>query len=192
MGELVKKYRIPVIFLAASTVLVVSAVVVFVQSQRTGESILFSQDKMLQGASESAEIVVDISGAVMYPGVYSLPVGSRIADVIDLAGGVTDAMNQDVADKMINRASFVTDGMKIYVPKKENISSEQSKSLSATEAIVSVNTGSGTQLDALPGIGEVAVRKIIDNRPYASLDELVSKHVISASLLDKLRGQLSL
>ncbi|MFH0750151.1 MAG: ComEA family DNA-binding protein [Candidatus Gottesmanbacteria bacterium] len=185
-------YRIPVIFLVASAVLVIAAVVVFVQTLRASEPIKFSQDAIKQNASESAELVVDVSGAVVHPGIYSMPVGSRIADVINRAGGTSSNIDQDVADKMINRASFVTDGMKIYFPKKENILSEQVKVLSATETIVSVNTSSSTQLDTLPGIGVVTAAKIIENRPYGSLEELVSKHVISASLLDKLRDQLSL
>ncbi len=188
----VQKFRIPFIFLVASFVLVVAAVVVFVQTLHVGEPITFSQDNLVKSASESAKFVVDISGAVVYPGIYSLPSGSRIADVIDLAGGTSKDVDQDTADKIINRASFITDGMKIYVPKKENILSEQPKILYAIDAIVSVNTGSSTQLDALPGIGQVTAKKIIENRPYGSLEELVSKHVISASLLDKLRVQLSL
>jgi len=118
--------------------------------------------------------------------------GSRIVDAITAAGGESPDIDQTLADKMINRADFVRDGMKIYVPKKENIVPGQSNIESTKQSIVSVNTASSTQLDALPGIGVITAQKIIDNRPYGALEELVSKHVISASLFATLKDTLSL
>jgi len=185
-------YRVPCIFLFASLVCIVASILFYTKTLQTTEPIVFSSDKDISSASQSAKIVVDIRGAVMLPGVYSVPNGSRIADVIAHAGGVSEEVDNDLADKMLNYASFASDGMKIYVPKKENISSEQSQSLSSENVIVSVNTSSSTQLDALPGVGEITVKKIIEHRPYSSLEELVEKQVFSASLLEKLRAQLSL
>lgn len=57
---------------------------------------------------------------------------------------------------------------------------------------ISVNNASGEDLEALPGIGPVTAKKIIDNRPYGSLEELLSKKVLSRSLYEKLKDQLSL
>ncbi len=185
-------YRAPCIFLLASLVCIVASIVFYTQTLQTTESIVFSSDKDMSSASESAKIVVDIRGAVVLPGVYSVPNGSRIADVIARASGVSEEIDGELADKMLNYASFVSDGMKIYVPKKENISLEQSRSLTSENGIVSVNTSSSTQLEALPGVGEITAKKIIDHRPYGSLEELVEKQVFSASLLEKLRAQLSL
>jgi len=185
-------YRVPLIFLVASAVCIVASVFLFTKTLQTNEQVQFSSDKQVSSASESAKIAVDVRGAVVRPGLYYLPSASRIADVISLAGGVDDTVDSDLADKMINYASFVSDGMKIYVPKKENVLSGQVKSLTSNEAIVSVNTDSSTQLDSLPGVGEITAQKIIDNRPYGSLEELVTKHVFSASLLEKLRARLSL
>ncbi|MFZ2024676.1 MAG: helix-hairpin-helix domain-containing protein [Microgenomates group bacterium] len=185
-------YRVPFIFLIASTVCIVASVILFTKTLQTNEQIQFSSDKYEISSSESAKIAIDIRGAVLRPGVYYVSNGSRIADVISLAGGVSDAVDIDLADKILNYASYVSDGMKIYVPKEENMLSGQSQSLTSAEAIVSVNTDSSTLLESLPGIGEITAKKIIDNRPYTSLEELVTKHVFSASLLEKLRSQLSL
>lgn len=186
------EYRIPFIFLVASLVCIVSSVLVYRKTLETSDSIQFSSDKMENSASESSKVAVDVRGAVLRSGVYYVSSGARIADVIALAGGESELVDTDLADKMLNYAGFVSDGMKIYVPKKENISSEQPQSLTSTEAIVSINTDFSTQLESLPDIGEITAKKIIDNRPYGSLEELVTKHVISASLLDKLRSRLSL
>lgn len=185
-------YRVPLLLLVASSVCIICAVVFYAKLLQTSESVRFSSDKQDNSSSESAKVAVDVRGAVVRSGVYYLPSGARIADAIALAGGISDLVDADVADKMINYAGFVSDGMKIYVPKKENISLEQSKSLTSTEAIISINTDSSTQLESLPGVGEITARKIIDNRPYASLEELVTKHVFSLSLLEKLRDRLSL
>lgn len=186
------EYRVPFIFLVASVVCIAASVLVYTKTLQTDEQIQFSSDKQAGSASESAKVAVDVRGAVVRSGVYFLQPGARIADAIALAGGVTDLVDTDLADRMINYAGFVSDGMKIYVPKKENMLSGQAQSLTSTEATLSVNTASSTQLESLPDVGEVIAKKIIDNRPYGSLEELVTKHVISASLLDKLRAQLSL
>ena len=186
------EYRIPFVFLVASLVCIVSSILVYTKTLQTSDPIQFSSDKQENSASESAKVAVDVRGAVVHSGVYYVSQEARIADAIALAGGVSDLVDTDLADKMINYAGFVSDGMKIYVPKKENISSEQPQSLTSTEAIVSVNTDSSTQLESLPDIGEITAKKIIDNRPYGSLEELVTKHVFSASLLEKLKDRLSL
>ena len=186
------EYRVPLVFLVASAVCIVSSVLVYTKTLETSDPIQFSSDKQVNSASESAKVAVDVRGAVVRSGVYYVQSSARIADVIALAGGVSDLVDTDLADKMLNYAGFVSDGMKIYVPKKENISSEQPQSLTSMEAIVSVNTDSSTQLESLPDIGEITAKKIIDNRPYGSLEELVTKHVFSASLLEKLRSRLSL
>lgn len=57
---------------------------------------------------------------------------------------------------------------------------------------VSVNSALAEDLEALPGIGPVTAKKIIDNRPYQTLEDLVSKKAMGKSLLNKLKEQLAL
>ena len=81
---------------------------------------------LLQGASEeivAAEVteieipeqvmllVVDVAGAVKNPGVYSLPINSRVVDAIAAAGNVLKG--SDVSD--INLARILRDGEQVYV-----------------------------------------------------------------------------
>ena len=61
-------------------------------------------------------ITVDVKGAVKTPGIYDLPVGSRINDAVQKAGGLTD--NAD--SKSINLAQRISDEALVYVPTKED------------------------------------------------------------------------
>ncbi len=58
-------------------------------------------------------------------------------------------------------------------------------------SVVNINTGSATELGSLPQIGKVRTAKIIAGRPYKSVDELVTKKVLSPKLFDKLKARLT-
>ena len=66
-------------------------------------------------------ITVDVKGAVKSPGIYDLPVGSRINDAVQKAGGLTD--NAD--SKSINLAQRISDEALVYVPNKEEATSQE-------------------------------------------------------------------
>lgn len=56
-----------------------------------------------------ALISVEIGGFITAPGVYRLPVGSRVSDLIQMAGGTTKE------PKDINRVAILKDGQKINI-----------------------------------------------------------------------------
>ena len=55
---------------------------------------------------------------------------------------------------------------------------------------VNINTATKSELDALEGIGEVKSSKIIENRPYKSVDELLEKECIGKTTFNKIKDRL--
>ncbi len=184
-----RNYKIPLLLGGISVALIVISLILLVKSTQTTTPIEFSSDRV--EASSAATLTVDVEGAVINPGVYTLPSGSRVEDAIMVAGGLGSDVDEEALAKTVNRAAKITDGMKIYIPQAD---SDQTSHNSGTtqNGLISINFATAAQLDTLSGVGPVTAQKIIDNRPYQSLDELVTKKAISASLYEKLKNTLSL
>jgi competence protein ComEA len=138
------------------------------------------------------KIFVDIEGGVMNSGVYELPDGSRIKDVLVMAGGLSDRADREFCEKNLNMAEVVKDGQKIYIPEGGNTDalSGYSEAILSSKKI-SINSATVAELDTLWGIGSARAESIVKNRPYQSVDELVSKGVLTQSLVDKNKELLS-
>jgi competence protein ComEA len=170
----------------------------------TSEEIQFTSASQNSPASSSVKsarseinsIVVDVAGGVLKPGVYTLPEDSRIQDAIDAAGGMNEDADKEKVEKVINLASKVSDGSKVYVPKI----GEGSTGTTSTTGITSTNTQSNQQininsaseaeLDGLPGIGKVTAGKIVNSRPYGKIEDLLDKKVVSNSVFAKIKDQI--
>lgn len=153
-----------------------------------------------QQGSQS-EIVVEISGSVEKPGVYKLVAGSRVEDGLIAAGGLSAAADREWVEKNINRAAKLSDGQKIFIPDKQSNLQSANKnggyqSVSTVlgdkiTSLVNINTASAKELDTLPGIGPVYAQKIIEQRPYSTTEELVSKKIIPKSTYEKIKDRIS-
>ena len=55
---------------------------------------------------------------------------------------------------------------------------------------VDINTASASQLRALPGVGHTYAKRIIQNRPYTSKDQLVTKGVLPQGVYNKIKNQI--
>jgi competence protein ComEA len=151
---------------------------------------LFESEPKFISAEESAvqsvsTIKVDVSGAIKAPMVYELEGGSRVSDAIESAGGLTKKADKSWVAQNINLAQIIADGTKIYIPSVGEI--KQSSTLSGsslgldTESVsgsVNINTATSSELDTLPQIGPVTAQKIIDGRPYSSVEDLSNKKVL--------------
>ena len=138
-------------------------------------------------ATISAELVVDIGGEVVRPGVYKLPVGSRIEDALRVAEGLTVGADTDYIDKYLNRAAKLADGQKLYIPA---ISVQKSAS-SVQNDRVNINSASSGELEGLPGIGPVTAGKIIAGRPYQNVSELIEKKIVGQKVYDQIKDLIS-
>ncbi len=122
----------------------------------------------LPEALPQAGILVDVSGAVANPGVYSLPPGSRVEDAIATAGGVL----ADSLPEALNMAAPLSDGSQVLVPLKGSAAASaplaKDAVSSSLEALITfpinINTAVLDTLMALPGIGETKAQAIIDCR----------------------------
>ena len=135
-------------------------------------------------------ITVDVKGAVKSPGIYDLPVGSRINDAVQKAGGLID--NAD--SKSINLAQKISDEALVYVPTKEEAANQESYS-NATgnkeSKKVNLNKASLEELKQVKGLGAKRAQDIIDHREsngkFKSVDELKKVSGIGAKTIEKLK-----
>ena len=134
-------------------------------------------------------VVVDVEGAIEKPGVYELPKGARLIDALVKAGGLSDSADRAFIAKEMNLATSLTNEEKIYVPTYPAAAGSEGQ---AYDELVHVNTASKTQLELLPRVGAVTAQKIIDNRPYGSLTDLVTKRVLSPAAFTEIAGLIVL
>lgn len=135
-------------------------------------------------------ISVDVSGAVNKPGVYQLKNGSRIEDAVSAAGGFSSDANSEYVAKVLNLAQKLVDGSKLYIPKNGEEVAGAVNGIAGSSNKININTASSSELDSLPQVGEATVQKIISNRPYQTVDELLSKKAVTKSVFDKIKDQL--
>lgn len=142
----------------------------------------------IQAEEERVWLWVDVGGAVERPGVYEIERGSRIKDGLIAAGGLADEADRDYVSKIINLASEVEDGEKIYIPFKGQ---EESVVMGMATNLVNLNTASESELDTLWGVGEKRVGDIINGRPYKSVEDVIEKGVLTESIVEKNRELLT-
>jgi len=118
-----------------------------------------------ENVPESTGVWVHICGKVMSPGVYCLPVGSRVFQAVEAAGG----FSEDAACDYLNLAGTVSDGMQIYVPGAEEVkegnvplqTGGEGSETSKEDRRININTATKEELMTLKGIGESRAEDII-------------------------------
>ena len=145
----------------------------------------------------SAELIVDVEGGVVHPGVVALPAGARVADAIAAAGGYAPVADLLAAASSLNLAATLHDGEQVYVPIAGVAATggDGGGGSGGAGGLVNLNSASPEELEALPGIGPVTVQKIVAaraERPFASLDELIERKVLNRGQLDDIRDLVTI
>jgi competence protein ComEA len=136
-------------------------------------------------------LVIDVQGEVKTPGVYELPINSRVNDAIKSAGGA----NKSADLSYLNQARMLKDGEQIYVEKKVYaLVGTNRKSSTTFNGILNINRATAKELDKLPGIGPVIAGRIIEfrkiNGAFQSIDDLRKVQGIGASTLEKFKSKI--
>jgi len=155
--------------------------------------------------ASAARAWVHVVGAVMHPGVYEVAASSRVADVIDAAGGLLGS----AAPQAVNLARVVADGEQIVVPTADEFAAGTAPGApaggggavasgagagagSGGSAPVNINTADAAALDTLPGVGPSTAAKIVAEReangPFASPEDLGRVSGIGDKKLEQLVG----
>lgn len=154
-----------------------------------------------QQKTEPETIVVYVCGEVQKEGVVTLPAGSRIYQAIEMAGGVTE----EAEASWLNLAEVLTDGVRIYVPGKEEVSEGElaipegtgnSTGISeASDGLVNLNQASKEELMTLPGIGEAKAEAILQYRTehgtFSSIDEIKNISGIKDGVFEKIKDKIT-
>ncbi|CIQ31267.1 TPA: helix-hairpin-helix domain-containing protein [Streptococcus pneumoniae] len=141
-------------------------------------------------------ITVDVKGAVKAPGIYDLPVGSRVNDAVQKAGGLTEQADS----KSLNLAQKISDEALVYVPTKgeEAVSQQTGSGIASStskEKKVNLNKASLEELKQVKGLGGKRAQDIIDHREangkFKSVDELKKVSGIGAKTIEKLKDYVT-
>lgn len=181
----------------------------FKPAPSNGNNALAREEPTTVESLRSGDIVIDISGAVISPGVYTFSQGARVYDAVSKGGGVSNEASLSWVSRSLNLAKKLTDSEKIYIPFEWEIienngdfsfqlpsdsetaqtttSDNQTDSLSSGSKI-NVNKDTLNDIDTLPGIGAVYASRIVENRPYDNYDDFNTKSGLSKSVVDKIKN----
>ncbi|MDQ3102805.1 MAG: SLBB domain-containing protein [Actinomycetota bacterium] len=143
------------------------------------------------GPSEG-DVVVHVAGEVAEPGVYRLPVGSRVADAIERAGGAGARADPN----SINLAARIADGQQVVVPRR--VASDAVGATTSATGVVDgpISLGSADQaaLETIEGIGPVTAADILEfrdaNGGVSAIEELDEIPGIGPTTIESLSGSL--
>jgi len=170
-----------------------AGLILLVSRPRPGRAIL------LRPPPTPAPIVVNVDGAVMIPGVYELPVKSRVDDAVLAAGGFAE----NASPGSVNLAASLEDGAHIYIPAAipvvNNSSEITGSALGLSESgeiipLININQASLELLISLPGIGPVTAEKIITYREeqvFTRVEEIQKVPGIGPATFDQIKIYLT-
>lgn len=154
-----------------------------------------------------APLLIHISGGVVRPGVYKLPLESRLQDAVQAAGGLLASADSS----MLNLAARLKDGERLIIPilaptqppKAVQTTTDGARLMVIPTAApqptengkININTASVDELDRLPGIGPVTAQKILDfrqqNGPFQTVEAIMDVSGIGPATYEDLKDLIT-
>ena len=176
----------------AGLALLVAAVLLLTRSDdAVPVTIVVPEAEVIAAGKAGADIKVQVSGEVMFPGVYPMNPDDRVIDAIAAAGGASS--NGDLSG--LNLSKRVQDEARYHVPAiGEATPVVAVASASAAEGgggLIDLNTAGARELESLPGIGQSLAGAIVayreENGPFTAVDDVDNVPGIGPKTLDAIR-----
>ena len=140
-------------------------------------------EEKVEQKKEQKTIFVYVCGAVNREGVYELPVGSRVYEAIEKAGGFLDT----AAVTSVNQAELLEDEEKLYIPTQEEATLIQT----VEDGKVNLNTATKDELQTIPGVGESKASLIIKYREehgkFQTIEDVMNISGIKEGMFEKMK-----
>jgi competence protein ComEA len=186
-------YKIKDLFLGVLFGLLSAGLIMLVSQPKPGRAVL------LRPAPTPRPVVINIDGAVVSPGVYTLPVQSRVVDAVEAAGGLAE----NASTGSVNLAAELKDGSHIYIPARNPSLGNSTELVGSVVGIsesgdlislVNINQASLEVLIGLPGIGPVTAGKIISYREeqlFTKIEEIQKVPGIGPATFEQIKIYLT-
>lgn len=140
----------------------------------------------------SKSIQVSVLGYVANPGVYIMPIGSRVYEAINAAGGITEGGDINSID-LVN---IIADGGRIYVAGNTDNQAENGPGASSSDKrLVNINLATKADFCTLPGIGEAKASVIISHRekygPFSTIEDIMNVSGIKNGTFEKIKDYIT-
>ncbi|MDO8610416.1 MAG: helix-hairpin-helix domain-containing protein [bacterium] len=210
------KHKIQLLFIGVALFCTILSLIILIYLNTNSDQV---DSPIIENSSSrqpnNNKILVEIAGAINKPNVYELTYGSRIIDIIKMSGGLSSDASTEYFNRNFNLARLLSDQEKIYVPSQTEISSnvfiENQRTLDySSPAVVplsgtkevppttsnttktNINLATLDELDLLPGIGVVTAQKIVQGRPYQSIDDLLTKKIVKTNIFENIKELIML
>lgn len=150
-----------------------------------------TEEEQKEEQVEESTLFVHICGEVEHPGVYELPLGSRIYEVVEAAGGFTS----EAEESYVNLAQVLEDGWKVEIPAiGMQGNAEQGINSADEDGLVDINTAAKKELCSLPGIGESRAESIIayreNNGGFSRIEDIMKVEGIKEGMFEKIKDKI--
>lgn len=190
--------------------------VVYLQRNQSDDQLTLVSENLVESSTEQNQtnseqietskrslIFVDLQGEVERPGVYQLELGSRMVDLLEKAGGLT----QEAYDRNINRAMILEDQMSIYIENIHEIDQQDAINIEAivrpedpdkkvdnSSALININLAEVEELQTLKGIGPAKAQAIVsfreENGAFESIESIKDVPGIGPKIFENIKAMI--